>query len=72
LSIFLNSAEKVQVSLKSEKNTGYFTWRPKYIYIWYLYRFFWELEIFQKNVAENIKTHFLFNKISPKIVLFTR
>ena len=29
--------------------------------IWYLARFFWELEMFRKNVEKNIKIHFLFN-----------
>jgi len=28
LSIFRNSAEKIQVSLKSDKYNGHFTWRP--------------------------------------------
>jgi len=28
LSIFLKSAEKIQVSLQSDNNNGYFTWRP--------------------------------------------
>jgi hypothetical protein len=32
LSIFLKSVEKTQVSLKSDKNNEYFTWRPTYIY----------------------------------------
>jgi len=32
LSIFQNSVEKIHVSLKSDKNNGYFTWRPVYIY----------------------------------------
>jgi hypothetical protein len=32
LSIFRKSVEKIQVSLKSDKNNGYFTWRPMYIY----------------------------------------
>jgi hypothetical protein len=32
---FEKSVEKVQVSLKSEKNNGFLTWRPKYTYdIW--------------------------------------
>ena len=31
-SIFRKSAEKIQVSLKSDKNNGYFTWKPTYIY----------------------------------------
>jgi hypothetical protein len=32
MSIFLKSAEKIQGSLKSDKNNKYFTWRPIYIY----------------------------------------
>jgi len=28
LSVFLKSVEKIQVPLKSDKNNGYFTWRP--------------------------------------------
>jgi hypothetical protein len=31
-SIFLNYVKKIQVSLKSDKHNGYFTWRPVYIY----------------------------------------
>jgi len=29
--VFLKCVEKFQVSLKSDKNNGYFTWRPIYI-----------------------------------------
>jgi len=32
VSIFKKSVKKIQVLLKSEKNNGYFTWRPVYIY----------------------------------------
>ena len=32
LSIFRKSVEKIQTSLKSEKNNGSFTWRPIYIF----------------------------------------
>jgi hypothetical protein len=32
LSIFRKSVEKVQVSLKSDKKKGYFTWRPIYVF----------------------------------------
>jgi len=31
LSIFRKSVEKIQISLKSEKNNRYFTWRPIYM-----------------------------------------
>jgi hypothetical protein len=30
--IFRKYVEKTQVALKSDKNNGYFTWRPMYIY----------------------------------------
>jgi hypothetical protein len=29
---FFESVEKIQISLKSDKNNGYFTWRPTYIF----------------------------------------
>jgi len=32
VSIFRNSVEKIQISLKSDKNNWYFTWRPIYIF----------------------------------------
>jgi len=32
LGIFKKSAQKIQVSLKSDKNNGYFRRRPKYVY----------------------------------------
>jgi len=32
MSIFRKSVPKIQVSLKSDKNNRYFTWRPIYIY----------------------------------------
>jgi len=32
LRIFRKYAQEIQVSLKSDKNNGYFTWRPIYIY----------------------------------------
>jgi len=28
MSIFLKPVQKIQISLKSDKNNGYFTWRP--------------------------------------------
>jgi len=36
LSIFRNSGEKIQVSLKTDKNKGYFTGRLIYIFLSYL------------------------------------
>jgi hypothetical protein len=34
LIIFRKSVEKIQVSLKPDKNDGYFTWRPIYVHLW--------------------------------------
>ena len=69
LSVFRKSVQKVQVSLKSDKNNGHFTWRPIYTYFWsYLAHFFLEWEMFQTKVVEKIKTHTLcsfFSKIVP-------
>ena len=55
LRIFRKSVEKIQMSLKSDKNKRYFTWRPIYIFLAYLVHFFLKLEILNKNVLENIK-----------------
>jgi len=35
LSVFRESAQKIQVSLKSTKNNRYFTWRPTYILVFF-------------------------------------
>ena len=51
MSIFRNTVEKIQVSLKSDKNNGYYTWRP--LDMWsYLTQFLFEREMFQKVVGE--------------------
>jgi hypothetical protein len=71
LSIFRKSAEKIQVSLKSDKNNGHFTWRP--IYIFDLAQFFLQWDMFQTKVVEKIKTHiscWITFSFFPKIVLF--
>jgi len=53
LSIFRIPVEKIQVWLKSDKNNGYFTWRPIYIYGNSSHN---EKYFAQKSV-EKIKTH---------------
>jgi len=53
------SVEKIQVSLKSDKNKEYFTWRPMYILHIYFAHFYLEWETFRTEVVENIKTHIL-------------
>ena len=58
LSIFWKSVEKIQVSLKSDKNNGHFTWWP--IHFWTnLTHFFLEWDMFETNVEQKIETHIL-------------
>ena len=65
LSIFRKSVEKIQVSLKPDKNNRYFTWRPV-VKLWYLAQFFLKWENFQSKFVEKFKTHFIFNNFSWK------
>ena len=51
--------ERVQVSLKSDKNNRYFTWRAVCAFWSYRAHLFLEWEIVQINVVEKIKTHIL-------------
>ena len=60
---------KTQVSLKSEKKNGYFTWRITQFHIVWL-NFYLAWEMFQIEAAENITTHSLrsvtfFSKMVP-------
>jgi len=59
LRLYRKSAEKIQVLLKSDKNNGYFTWRPTNFFISYHAQLFLEWEMFQAKVVEKIKTHIL-------------
>jgi hypothetical protein len=62
LRIFRKSVEKIQVSLKSNKNKGYFTWRPVYIvYDISLGSFLRMRNISDKSCRENQNTHFVFS-----------
>jgi len=58
--LFRKSVESIQVSLKSDKNNGYFTWRPIH-FLSYLAHLFLEWEMFQTVVVEEIKTHVLYS-----------
>ena len=60
LNIFRKYVEKVQVSLKFDKNNLYFIWRPMYIFLSPLAQFFLEWEMFQAKVVEKIKTQIFF------------
>ena len=59
------TVEKIQVSLKSDKSKGYFTWRP--IHIFFIITrsiLLWMINISDK-IAEQIKTHILHSITSP-------
>jgi len=61
LRICRTSVEKIQFSLKSDRNIGYFAWKLMYIILSYLTHFFSEWEMFQtKSCRENQNTHFVF------------
>jgi hypothetical protein len=59
LSVFRKYVEKIQVSLKSDKNNGYFTLKTDINFLSCLAQFFLEWKKFQTDVVENIKTHIL-------------
>jgi len=58
-SIFLKSVEKIQVSLQSDKNNGYFTRRTIYIYYHISLSSSQNAKMFQTKIVEKIKTHIL-------------
>ena len=54
----VENLQRIQVSVKSDKNKRYFTWRP--IHFWsYLAHFFLEWKMIQTKVVQKIKTHIL-------------
>ena len=60
VSIFRNFFEKNQVALRSDKNNGYFTWRPINIFDHIsIDHLFSEWEMFQTKFVTEIKTHIL-------------
>ena len=60
MSNFPKSVEKLYVSLKSDKNNGYFTWRPIDIFHHTSLNSSQKLKMFQnKEDVEKIKTHIL-------------
>jgi hypothetical protein len=64
VSILPKIVEKIKVSLKSDKNNGYFTWRRVYIYN--TLQLFSEWEMFQAKAVERVKTlFFFFRKVVP-------
>jgi len=51
--------KKIQVSLKSDKKKGYFTWRTVCIFLSYLVHFFSKWQMFETQDVEKMKTHIL-------------
>ena len=56
---FENLLRKLKDWLICDKNNGFFTWRPLYIYGQHLAEFFLEWKMFQTKVVEKITTHVL-------------
>jgi hypothetical protein len=74
LSIFRKYVEKIQVSLKSDRSNGYFTWRPMYVFDHISVNSCYMRKFSDKSCRESQNTHFMFNNFfsSSKIVLFMR
>jgi len=58
--IFRNYVETVQDSLQSDKNNGYFTWRPMYNF-YHIFLFLLTMRNFLSKFVEKIKTHILWS-----------
>jgi len=72
LSIFRKSVEKMQVSLKSNTNNGYFTWRPLCILIISRSVLLRMRKVSDKYCKGNQNTRFMFSNVFLKIVPFMR
>jgi len=53
--LYLTILSKIQVSLKSYKNSGHFTWKPMELRQ-YFAEFFLEREMFETEAVQNIRT----------------
>jgi len=60
-SIFRKSVKKIQLSLKSDRYNGYFTWRQIYIFI-----ISCSILLIMRDVTDKSFTHFMFNNFSSK------
>jgi hypothetical protein len=65
LNIFGISLEKIKVSLKSEKNNGYCTWRSAHFFKSYLAQFLLEWEMFQTGLWSKAKRTCIFSDFFP-------
>jgi hypothetical protein len=65
-SIFLKSVAKIPVSLKSDKNNGYFTSRPLHALIISRSVLLRKKNVSDKSCREHQNTHFMFNNFVQK------
>jgi hypothetical protein len=72
LKIFRKSVQKIQVSLKSDKTEGYFTWRPIYICDHISLISSQNEKSFIQICRENQNEHFVFSDFFSKILPFMR
>ena len=73
LRIFRKTLQKIQVSLKSDKNNEYFTWRPIHIFIISRSVLLRMRDVPEKKSCRgNHNTYFLFGTFFSKIVPFLR
>jgi hypothetical protein len=64
LRIFRKPVENIQVSLKSDKNKGYFTWRTTHIFVITSRSFLLRMRnVPDKSCRENQNTHFVYSNI---------
>ena len=63
---------KFQVSLKFYKSSGYFAWKPTYIYDNIKLNFAYNEKCFSSVYRENQNKHFTFNEFFPKFLRFIR
>jgi len=68
LRIFRKSVEKIQLSLKSDKNNGYVTERTTHLYI--SLNSCYNAKCFRQSCCENQNTHFTFGNCFLKLCLF--
>ena len=63
--IFRKYVQKIQVSLKSDKNNGHFTWRPINIFFYHIsFNSSYSEKYFRQICTENQSTSFMFNNFS--------
>jgi hypothetical protein len=64
--------ERIQISLKSDKNIGYFTRRPIYIYDNISLSSSEDNKFCRESCRENPSTNFMFHITFPEVVPFMR